>query len=244
MSMTYEEPVPTPEIDFSDEAPSPRSRRLRWVAAGLALVLAAGAGLGFVVGGNSSTPTPHSGAARSPSPYALNNDSAPSLAGAYSDDPRTAFLALFGYHNWLYEHPTLADVGKYTVVDSPAYQGELTNLSYLVKRHAHFPDSQGGYDGDIEYVRVSQQPQPLAALGKELSRGGHRAYGPAVVVVVQHELLTSIYSPIGQPLQIGQQAGEEANSYSLSQGLDGQWRIYSVVALHPAGGPKALEGSG
>jgi hypothetical protein len=229
-----------PEIDFSDDAPSPRSRRLRWAAAALVVVLAAGAGLGFVFSSHTSSPT-QSGTTSATSPNALNNDPAPSLAGAYSDNPRTAFLALFAFHNWLYEHPSTSQVDRYTVLGSPAYRTELGNVQYLVAHHAHFPDDPRGYAGDVEFVKITQAPRPVVSAGEAVARDGHPAYGPTVVLVVLHELQALVYGPTGVGLQPGQQAGYEGDSYSLNQSSDGQWRIYSGVALHPPGGPQSLE---
>src|SRR5579864_3310446 len=113
MSMTYDQPAQPPEIDFSDSALTHRSRRLRWAAGALALVLAAGAGIGFVLSGRTSSPTTKRTSATT-SPYALNNDPAPSLAGAYSDNLIVAFRALYAYGNWANEHPDVNFIGRYT----------------------------------------------------------------------------------------------------------------------------------
>ena len=240
MSMTYEEPVPPPEIDFSDEAPSPRSRRLRWAAAGLALVLAAGTGLGFVFG-NSSAPTRHSGAP-SLSPYALNHDPAPSLAGAYSDDLIVAFRALYAYGNWADEHPAAGLVGHYSAPGSPAFQAELRSMDYLLAHGAHEPKDPRGYDGDIQYTRVTLSPRPvLDAAGDEMFRNGHVAMTGGVILAVSQYRSDNLYGRAGQYIQPGQRPGYAAISYSLTQGADGQWRVWQAVTLNPPGGPLSVE---
>src|SRR6185312_9117159 len=131
MSMTYEPPASPPEIDFSEDAPHPRSKKLRWAAAALALVLVAGAGIGFVFTGRSSSP-PSSHSTAGSSPNALNHDPAPSLAGAYSDDLVVAFRALYAYGNWAGEHPAAGLVQNYDTPGSSAYVADDKNMTYLL----------------------------------------------------------------------------------------------------------------
>lgn len=241
MSMTYEPSAQPPEIDFSDDALPPRSRRLRWAAAGLALVLAAGAGIGFVFTGHAS-PSPSVRTPTGPSPNALNHDPAPSLAGAYSDNLIIAFRALYAYNNWADEHPDQALVGKYSAPGSPAYVGELKNMDYLVSHGAHEPNDPRGYDGDIQYTRITSKPTALVdPTGQAVLRNGHPAMTGGVVLAVSHYRSDDLYDRDGRYLQPGQHAGYAAISYSLVQGSDGQWRFWEAITLNPPGGPLAVE---
>jgi len=242
--MTDETPLPPDmEVLYSDDPPGPRSRRLRILAAITLVALVAGAGVGFIFAGHSSTsPTVSRSAPVATSPYALNNDPAPSLAGAYSDNLIVAFRALYAYGNWVGEHPQVALVQRYTVVGSPIYQVELHNMQYLATRHAHEPVDSRGYTGDLQFVKVSLAPQPvLAANGQQALVGGHPAFKGGLVTVVVQYLASNLYTASGQYLQPGQNAAVAALSYSLVQGTDGRWRLSSVVGLHPAGGPYSVE---
>jgi hypothetical protein len=243
MSMTYEPPAQSPEIDFSEDAVSSRSRRLRWAAAALALVLAAGTGIGFVVTGHTS-PASSARTTATTSPYALNHDPAPSLAGAYSDDLVVAFRALYAYGNWASEHPAAGLVQNYDAPGSSAFIADGKNLTYLLVHNLHEPRDQRGYDGDVEYARVTLRPRPvLDPEGHAVFRAGHPAFDGGVVLAVLHFRADDLYSPTGQDIQFGQRAGYAAISFSLSQGGDGQWRFYQATELHPAGGPKSVEKS-
>ncbi|MHB1912118.1 MAG: hypothetical protein ACYCTI_08715 [Acidimicrobiales bacterium] len=242
--MTDEPPLPPDmEVFYSDDPPGPRSRRLRILAAITLVALVAGAGLGFTFAGHSSTsPSVRRSAPPTTSPYALNNDPAPSLAGAYSDNLIVAFRALYAYANWLGEHPRPSLVSQYAVNGSPIYQIETQNMRYLIARHAHEPADPRGYAGDLQFVKVSLAPQPvMAADGRQVLIAGHPAFKGGLVTVVVQYLQSNLYTDSGQYLQPGQNAAVAALSYSLAQGADGRWRLYSVVGLHPAGGPYSVE---
>ncbi|HUZ44399.1 MAG TPA: hypothetical protein VMU63_08320, partial [Acidimicrobiales bacterium] len=175
-------------------------------------------------------------------PYALNHDPAPSLAGAYSDNLITAFRALYAYHNWLYEHPDASVVGRYAVAGSPAYVGELANIDYLIAHQAHFPTDPRGYDGDLQFLKITLAPRAVVgSSGTQERIGGHLLFHSGLLTVVSLNLKAYLYGSNGAVLQPGQSAGYSASSYALAEGADGQWRIYSAVALHPAGGPQSLE---
>ncbi|HVA44474.1 MAG TPA: hypothetical protein VNF50_13410 [Acidimicrobiales bacterium] len=242
--MTDETPLPPDmEVFYSDDPPGPRSRRLRILAAITLVALVAGAGVGFIFTGHSSTsPTVSRSAPATTSPYALNNDPAPSLAGAYSDNLLVAFRALYAYHNWLYEHPDAALVANYAVPGSPAYKIELANIDYLVAHDAHAADDPRGLDGDISFIKVTLAPKAvLGPDGKQLMRNGHPTFGGGIVTIVAKYIEDDLYGPSGKFSQPGQHPGTAAIDYSLVQGANGQWLEYQASGLNPAGGPQSVE---
>ena len=245
MTMTDESsPPPDMDVFYSDDARAPRSRRLRILAAVTALALVAGAGLGFAfTGGHNGAPARHPGSSTSTtSPFALNHDPAPSLAGAYSDNLVVAFRALYAFHNWVFNHPATDLVARYAAVGSPAYAAELTNVQYLATRQAHTPTDPRGYDGDIQYIRVALAPKPLiGSSGRQIYRSGHPAFGAGLITIVAKYIADNLYGPSGRYIQPGQKPGLAAISYSLSQGADGQWRLYGGTVLNPPGGPLSIE---
>lgn len=221
-------------------------RRWVWLLGGLAVIAAVAASLVMVLSGGANNPTrAHdavSASGHSRSPYALNNDPPPSLAGAYSDNLKTAFLALYAYAQWVYEHPRVSDVAKFDVVGSPAFKIDSYNVQYLVRRGAHNPNDPRGYDGDIHFIKVSMPPvQVRGPSGTPEYRGGYLAFGPGLVTVVCQFLNVNLYSRSGKYLQPGQRANLVAVEYSLQQGSDGQWRFYGSTRLHPSGGPLSVE---
>jgi len=242
--MTDQTPLPPDmEVFYSDDPPGPRSRRLRILAAITLLALVAGAGLGFTFTGHSSTPPPvRPSASPTTSPYALNNDPAPSLAGAYSDNLLVAFRALYAYHDWLYEHPNAILVANYAVPGSPAYKTELANVNYLAAHDAHAADDPRGLDGDISFIKVASAPKAvLGSDGKQVMRNGHPAFGGGIVTIVAKYIEDDLYGPSGEFIQPGQHPGTAAIDYSLVQGANGQWLEYEASVLDPAGGPQSVE---
>ncbi len=230
------------EVFYSDEPRGPRSRRLRILAAVTLVALVAGAGLGFIFTGHNSTPTVRRTVPAVSSPYALNNDPAPSLAGAYSDNLITAFRALYAYHNWLYEHPNAALVAKYALPGSPNYKIELGNIDYLLAHSAHAADDPRGLDGDITFIKVAAEPKPVVGVdGTQAMRNGHPAYSSGVVTIVATYVEDDLFGPNGSFIQSGQHPGTAAVDYSLVQGNDGQWLIYGATVLNPPGGPQSVE---
>ncbi|HUZ43535.1 MAG TPA: hypothetical protein VMU63_03970 [Acidimicrobiales bacterium] len=240
--MTDETPLPPDmEVFYSDEQRGPRSRRLRILAAITLVALLAAAGLGFTFAGHSATPSVGRSASATPSPYALNHDPAPSLAGAYSDNLITAFRALYAYHNWLYEHPSVALVSNYTVPGSPAYKIELANVEYLVAHDAHGADDPRGLDGDITFIRVASPPKPtLGPNGQQIVRNGHPGFGGGIVIIVANYIEDDLYGPGGQFIQLGQRPGTATIDYSLVQAPSGQWLQYQAAVLNTPGGPQSV----
>lgn len=236
-------------VFHSDDAPRPRSRRLRIGAAVLGVVVLAAAAFTFALGGGSGNPAKsrqtrvtHPGPTATTSPYALNHDPPPSLAGAYSDNLKTAFLALYAYHSWIFEHPDPTQVARYAVSGSPDYKVELYNVNYLVAHNAHTPNDPRGLDGDIEFAKVSLAPKLITgADGRPTQRDGHPAFASGLITAVAHYAVDNLYDPVGHYVQPGQRAGLVAITYSLSQGADGQWRLYQAQVLNPPGGAQSVE---
>jgi hypothetical protein len=239
---------PTTKVLYADSGGSKR----RWALIGLSLAVIAAVVVAVVLttGGGSTKPAKHASTTPTAkgttqttlSPYALNNNPAPLLSGAYSDNLKTAFLALYAYHDWAFEHPSSTLPSRYAVIGSPDYKIELYNIEYLVAHHAHAPNDPRGLDGDIQYAKVTLAPKPvLAANGKQELRSGHPAFQGGIVTVVATYLPSNFYNSAGQYVQPGQRAGASAIAYSLIQGSDGQWRLYQATVLHPPGGPQSVE---
>ena len=239
---------PATKVLYADSAGSRRRRAL--IGLGIAVIVAVVVAVVLLAGGGSTKSTKHVSARPTAkattqttlSPYALNDNPAPSLAGAYSDNLKTAFLALYAYHDWLYEHPNAALVSRYAVAGGPAYKVELYNIEYLIANHAHAPNDPRGLDGDIQFAKVTLVPKPITGPnGKQELRSGHPAFQGGIVTVVAKYLASNFYGSSGQYVQPGQQAGTSAISYSLIQGVDGQWRWYQATVLNPPGGPQSVE---
>lgn len=197
--MTYDPSPPAMEVDYSDDLPSPRTRRLRITAAIVALALVAAAGLGFTFGAHSSHPT---------NPNALNHDPPPSLAGAYSNNLVTAFRALYAYGNWVDQHPSLTLVSRYSYSGTQGYETTQSFVRYLVSHHAHAALDPRGYDGDIGDARVA-------------SESAHQ------VVAVLDLIDVDAYTDKGVYLSRLQSAKEESVLYTLRRNSHGQWLFYA-----------------
>ena len=239
---------PATKVLYADSAGSRRHRALIGVA--IAVVAAVVVAVVLATGGGSTKSTKHVSARPTAkattqttlSPYALNDNPAPSLAGAFSNNLKTALLALYAYHDWAFEHPSSTLVSRYAVVGSPDYKIELYNIDYLVAHHAHAPNDPRGLDGDIQYAKVTLAPKPvMGANGKQELRSGHPAFQGGIVTVVATYVQSDFYNRAGQYVQPGQQPGTSAIAYSLIQGSDGQWRFYQATVLNPPGGPASVE---
>lgn len=238
----------TTKVLYADSAGS----RRRWVLIGLAIAVIAAVGVALVLttGGGGTKPAKHpstnpAATATTPttlSPYALNNNPAPSLAGAYSDNLKTAFLALYAYHDWLYEHPNAALVANYSAPGSPAYKLELGNIEYLIAHHAHAANDPRGLDGDIQFVKVVVAPKAIVGPdGKQAMRDGHPAFQGGILTIVAQYVEDDLYGSTGKFIQAGQHPGTQAIDYSLVQGPTGQWLTYEATVLNPPGGPLSVE---
>lgn len=222
-------------------------RRWVWLVGGLAVIAAVAASLVMVLSGGANNPTrAHdavSASGHSRSPYALNNDPPPSLAGAYSDNLKTAFLALSAYGDWLLSHPSTLLVANVAEPGSPAYDTLLYNVTYLLKLGGHVQKDPRGYGGDVQYVKVTTPPRPiLGPGGKQEEVDRHPAYTGGTVTVVSHFLASGIYSHSGKYLQPSQvRSGYLVGAVSLVQGVSGQWLLYEIKALNPSGGPRSVE---
>ena len=239
---------PTTKVLYADSAGSRRHRALIGVA--IAVIAAVVVAVVLLAGGGSTKSTKHVSARPTAkattqttlSPYALNDNPAPSLAGAYSDNLKTAFLALYAYHDWVFDHPDPTLVSRYAVVGSADYKIELFNVHYLVAHGAHTPNDPRGLDGDIQSIKVTLAPKPImGANGKQELRSGHPAFQGGIVTVVAEYLQANLYNRAGQYVQPGQRVGTSAIAYSLIQGSDGQWRFYQATVLNPPGGPASVE---
>ena len=150
----------------------------------------------------------------SPSTWPAAKKVAPSLAGAYSTNPTTAFLALVKYSDWVGSHPDPNLVQNYAIPTSNIYRNQVYLMQQLVKRGWHISPQPtkidflktallpitktlangSKYQGDAIETVIDEQKSPyLNRAGKLVGRtegGGPTAY---VVTLVQARLHGQFY---------------------------------------------------
>ncbi len=155
----------------------------------------------------------------SPSTWPAARKVAPSLAGAYSSNMKTVFLALVRYSDWLASHPNPKLVKNYAITTSNIYGAQLYLMQQMVARGWHIwpqpteiiflktvldpvtktlPNGQKYQGGIIETVINEQKSPYLNRVGKVVGHtegGGPTAY---VVSLVQDRLHTQFYIDLWQ----------------------------------------------
>jgi hypothetical protein len=155
----------------------------------------------------------------SPSSWPAARKVAPSLAGAYSPNLKTAFLALVRYSDWLGSHPNPNLVKHYVLPTSNLYRSQVYLMQQMVKRGWHIspqpteidflkvvvpavtrrlPNGRRYLGGVIETVIDELKSPYLDRFGKVVGRtagGGPTAY---VVSLVQDSLHTQFYIDVWQ----------------------------------------------
>jgi hypothetical protein len=154
-----------------------------------------------------------------PSTWPAAKKAAPSLAGAYSSNMKTVFLALVRYSDWLGSHPNPKLVKNYVFPTSNIYQSQLYLMEQMVKRGWHISPQPSQidfiktvltpvtkrlptgtkYQGGIIETVINEQKSPyLNRTGKIVGQtegGGPTAY---VVTLVQARLHTQFYIDLWQ----------------------------------------------
>jgi hypothetical protein len=167
-----------------------------------------------------TTPTTVMGGG-SPSTWPAARRVAPSLAGAYSTNLKTAFLALVRYSDWVGSHPNPKLVNKYVLPTSNIYRAQVYLMQQMVARRWYIspqptevdflkvvvppvtrtlPDKQKYLGGVIETVINEMKYPYLNLAGKVVGRtagGGPTAYA---VTLVQYKLGTQFYIDLWQQL--------------------------------------------
>ena len=78
----------------------------------------------------------------SPATWPAARAVAPSLAGAYSPNLKTAFIALVKYSDWLGSHPNPSLVKNFVASSSNIYASQVYLMRDMVDRGWHFPQTQ------------------------------------------------------------------------------------------------------
>jgi hypothetical protein len=105
----------------------------------------------------------------------------PSLAGAYSPNMKTAFIALTNYSDWVGTHPNPALVKNYASPTSNIYAVQVYLMKQMWKRELHLPPTPT----TIDFLAVVKAPTlRRSKYGRPLKVNGHRAYTDGTIDVV------------------------------------------------------------
>jgi hypothetical protein len=117
----------------------------------------------------------------SPSTWPAARPKPPSLAGAYSPNMKTAFLALVRYSDWVGTHPNPKLVKNYVTPASNVYSAQVYLMTQMAERHLHLPPTPS----QIDFVAVIKQPTlRRSKSGRLLMLAGKRAYTPGTIYAV------------------------------------------------------------
>lgn len=169
-----------------------------------------------------------------PSTWPAAKPDPPSLAGAYSPNMKTAFLALTNYSDWVGTHPSPKLVGHYAAIDSNIYKPQVYLLQQLDKLHWHLPPTPT----EIDFLVVTKKPTlRRTRKGAPESIGGHRAYTDGIVDVVIRELTESYLNVRGEVVgHTARGTGPKAWTVTLTQTpTTGQFVIGSYYAVQIRG---------
>ena len=162
----------------------------------------------------------------------------PSLAGAYSPNLRTAFIALIRYSDWVGSHPNPDLVKNYTLGSSNIYIYQVRALRVMVTRGWHLPP----WPSQVNFLTVVHAPiAQVTTNGKRLLRDGHQAYTRGVLDVVMDEQRAPYLDSTDRIVGYSGGGGVTALTINLRQGSDGRFRIDEWRILHPASGITAWE---
>ena len=117
----------------------------------------------------------------SPSTWPAAKPKPPSLAGAYSPNMKTAFLALVRYSDWVGTHPNPKLVTNYATPASNVYAAQVYLMTQMAKRHLHLPPTPS----QIDFIAVIKRPTlRYSKSGVPLTLAGKRAYTPGTIYAV------------------------------------------------------------
>jgi hypothetical protein len=109
----------------------------------------------------------------------------PSLAGAYSPNMKTAFIALVNYVDWVASHPNPKLVANYAARSSNIYAGQVYLMEQMYKYHLHLPPTPT----IVDFLAVVRKPTLRHyANGRMRTIAGHAAYTSGVIDVVITEI--------------------------------------------------------
>ena len=132
---------------------------------------------------NATTTTTVMGGGK-PSTWPAAKPYPPSLAGAYSPNMKTAFLALVRYSDWVGSHPNPKLVKNYASPASDIYAAQVYLMTQMAKRGWHLPPTPS----QIDFLVVTKKPiLRYSKTGSPLIIAGKRAYTSGMVDVVVQE---------------------------------------------------------
>jgi hypothetical protein len=169
----------------------------------------------------------------SPSTWPAAKPKPPSLAGAYSPNMKTAFLALVRYSDWVGTHPNPALVKRYTAQTSDIYRAQVYLMQQMRRRGWHLPPTPT----QIDFLAVVDKPKRrLLQNGKVMVLAHHPAYTggtvDAVIEQVTEPYLNAANRVVGHTAK---GTGPEAWTIELQQDVaTGQFVIsgYYGVTVH------------
>ena len=103
-----------------------------------------------------------------PSTWPAARAKAPSLAGAYSANLKTAFLALVRYSDWLGTHPNPKLVKNYVLPTSNIYRAQEYLMRQMVVRGWHISPAPT----EINFIKVVTPPVTRTLPDKDKYMGG------------------------------------------------------------------------
>ena len=129
---------------------------------------------------NATTTTTVMGGGK-PSTWPAAKPYPPSLAGAYSPNMKTAFLALTRYSDWVGSHPNPTLVRNYATLTANIYAAQVYLMRQMSKRGLHLSPTPT----EVDFLAVIQRPvRRRSTTGKLMLVAGKPAYTSGIVDVV------------------------------------------------------------
>jgi hypothetical protein len=161
-----------------------------------------------------------------PSTWPAAKPHPPSLAGAYSTNLRTVFLALVNYMDWVFAHPDPSLVQKAVVPGNNIYDLYVRAIRELAKRG--WRDSPNPLE--VDFLKVVRAPKKTGAF--ELG----------TVAVVSNPKRSPILNKTGKVVGYEGGGGPYAAMVTLSRGgATPYFRIVLWADVHPVGGIPSWE---
>jgi hypothetical protein len=166
----------------------------------------------------------------SPSTWPAAKRKPPSLAGAYSPNMKTAFLALVRYSDWVGTHPNPKLVTNYVTPASNVYSAQVYLMTQMAKRHLHLPPTPS----QIDFIAVVKRPTlRRSKSGKLLMLAGKRAYTQGTLDVVIEETTEPYLNAANQIVghTPGGHGGEAWKVTLVQRDVNGQFVIEGFYAI-------------
>ena len=181
---------------------------------------------------NATTTTTVMGGGK-PSTWPAAKPYPPSLAGAYSPNMKTAFLALTRYSDWVGSHPNPNLVINYAAPSSDIFAAQKYLMEQMKKRGWHLPPTPT----QINFLIVTQKPVIRhGEHGNTLSVGHRPAYTTGAVDVVVEQVTEPYLDASGRVVgHTAKGTGPKAWRVTLAQRTtNGQFVIsgYYAILLH------------